>query len=435
MQQILVIPEFGVSTQEVAVLEWLKEVGDRVERGDALLHVETDKATVEVEATHEGILLEQLCQVGETLEVGRPYAAVGSPDEAVAPEEPAPGLDKSAMQPTATNAPAPLPPRSETPPVLEPDRHSDTNEQRAEDRQGDLDAPAPNASGTRPIRATPRARRLARDLGLDLLDIPGSGPDGRVRDTDVTAALAASEAAATESVPDVATTPASVSAPTDTSSVIESLSPVQKVAVRRLLEQHRETPQFHLEATAEADAVMDLLRAVNDGLEQRYSMTDVILRAAAKALIEVPRANVRWASGSREVLSTTHLGLAVAAGGDLLVPVLRDVAGKSLQAVRADRLAVARAARERTLSPSQQGGGSLTVSNLGMFKVDGVFPVLNPPEAMIIGVGRVRHPKGGDTAQVRLVVGADHRVLNGATVAEYLSRLVDLVERPVHALL
>jgi pyruvate dehydrogenase E2 component (dihydrolipoamide acetyltransferase) len=205
--------------------------------------------------------------------------------------------------------------------------------------------------------------------------------------------------------------------------------------VRRLVQQQQETPQFHLDATVEADALLELLETVNDGREHRYSVTDVLLRAAALALLDVPHANVRWADGSRELLATTHIGLAVAAEGDLLVPVLRDVADKSLHAVRTARVDATRAARSRALGPTQQGGGSLTVSNLGMYKVDGVFPVLNPPEAMIVGVGRVRRPSGGGPALLKLVVGADHRVLNGAAVAEYLGRLVEFVERPVDALL
>lgn len=429
MQQTLVVPQFGVSTEEVAILEWLKETGDRVERGEPLLHVETDKATVEIESTHDGVLLEQLCAVGETLEVGQPYASLGSsddtPDPAGTPDEPPAELDSVAE--TGGEREAAAVPDSDLPTRPEPEDLPPT----PTDQVG-----PPHTGGRTLTLATPRARLLARELGLNLTEIVGSGPGGRIREADVEATEPARSApqepslrSELEAGKDARGRAGGQSAP---DSVIESLSPVQKVAVRRLLQQHRDTPQFHLDTVVDAGPIVAAMEEINNGLESRFSITDVIVRAAALALVDVPHANARWADGSRELLRSTDIGLAVASGIDLLVPVMRDVASLSLAGVREERLAVIAAARGRTITPERQGGASLTVSNLGMYKVDGVFPVLNPPEAMILGIGRIRPDERG--SRLRVVAGADHRVLNGGTVAEYLSRLVELLERPLSAL-
>ncbi|AEW96790.1 MULTISPECIES: dihydrolipoamide acetyltransferase family protein [Streptomycetaceae] len=399
MTEIL-MPRLSDTMEEGVIAAWHKRPGDPVAPGDTLVDIETDKAVMEHEAYEAGALAEILVPEGGTAKIGEPIALLAVAGETVPVRADVPST------PVAREAPEPAPA-----------------------------APAP--VGERDVvRTSPLARRLAREYGVDIAAIPGSGPGGRVVRADVEKAAKALKA----SEPEAARTgPARTDAAADDAkgSMEAPVSRMRKVAATRLAASKREAPHFYLHRTVDAEALRDFRARVNSGRQTRVSPNDLILKACATALRHHPDLNSSWVDDRLLRHGRVHLGVAVATDDGLLVPVVRDADRLPLTELAARTRELAEGARARTLPPAELSGSTFTVSNLGMFGVDDFQAVINPPEAAILAVGAIRRrPVVVDDAvvprhTVELTLSVDHRAADGATAARFLEELAGLLEDPL----
>jgi pyruvate dehydrogenase E2 component (dihydrolipoyllysine-residue acetyltransferase) len=405
----IVMPRLSDSMEEGTVLQWLKAVGDEVAIGDELVEIETDKANMAYEADVEGTLSEILVQEGETVAIGTPIARVGEGGEAKAPapeehEEPEAADTEKAEQATAA------PPR-----------------------------PAPaDGDGHRP-KASPLARRLAQEQGLDLSQLEGSGPGGRIVKADVERASSAGEEPSTRSdTPSPAAGPAAETAKGHTS--YEELSKTQQVIARRMSESKATAPHFYLRATvdmSEAVAGREQVKARALPGDVVPSFNDMVVKACALALREHPRANGAYRDGRFELYSRVNVGVAVAAEDALVVPTLFDADRKGLRQIATESRELAGKVRDGQITPPELSGATFTVSNLGMFGIEGFSAVINPPQAAILAVGAIEERpvvRDGTIATAHLMqvdLACDHRILYGAPAAEFLARVRALLEEPL----
>jgi pyruvate dehydrogenase E2 component (dihydrolipoamide acetyltransferase) len=422
----IVMPRLSDSMEEGTILTWLKKVGDEVAVGDELVEIETDKANMAYEADVAGTLNEILAQEGETLPIGSPIARVGAPGETVAQDVGAQDQAPQAAGPVSDEA-SPEPGSGDTsssPPTAE----------------------AKEADGAR-VKASPLARRLAKERGLDLSQIAGSGPGGRVVKADVEKAGAASAAGTAPSTQQVegAVPAAAAPAPGSTETAkgetrIQELTKAQQVVARRMAESKAIAPHFYLTLEidmSEAVAARKAIKAVARDGEVVPSFNDMIVKACAIALTEFPKANGAYKDGRFEFYSRVNVGVAVAAEEGLVVPTVFDADKKGLRQIAADTRAVAAKVREGTVTPPELSGGTFTVSNLGMFGIEEFGAVINQPQAGILAVGAIREApavRDGEfvpTHLMKVTLSCDHRILYGAEGAEFLARVQQLLEEPV----
>jgi pyruvate dehydrogenase E2 component (dihydrolipoamide acetyltransferase) len=378
----LTMPKLSDSVADAVILRWLKAPGEGFKRGEALMEVETDKATVVYEAEDDGTLESILVQEGEAAAVGQAIARIGGDGAVVG----------SSQQPEA-------------------DR---TNGAAAADTDG-----RPNAS--------PVARRTAVELGVALRDVAGTGPGGRITREDVRRAASAlpapSAAAARDARGDVR--------------VVE-LTATQTTIARRMEQSAAEIPTFTVSADADVTQVVALRRGAREESSQAPSLNDFVVKAAALVLGELPRFNASYVDGRIECYSRINVGVAVAVEDALLVPVVADADQRTLGEIAAETRRLADAARDRSLRPEELHGGTFTVSNLGMFGVRSFTAIVDPPQTAILAVGAVRRaPTEGEAGEVvfrdvmTLTLSCDHRVVYGADGARFLSRLCELLARPL----
>jgi pyruvate dehydrogenase E2 component (dihydrolipoamide acetyltransferase) len=413
MPEVL-MPRLSDTMEEGVVSRWLKAEGDMVHKGDLLAEIETDKATMELEAYDEGVLQRLLVPEGATVPIGQPIAVIGD------------GTPTSTAAPPAEPMPAPpaAPPAEPTPahPAAPP-------------------ASGPGAAATQ-IPISPLARRIARDHGINLATVVGTGPGGRIVRADVEAAVAAAEAhpasgpaAGPAPRPSQPTTVAT--APADDEEV--PLSTVRRITARRLTESAA-APHFYLISVVDAERLLAFRTEVNDRLGQtgtKVSVTDLLIRACAVTLRAHPQVNSSW--GGDKILRhrRIHVGVAVALDDGLIVPVVRDADRKSIGEIGTEAHALAERARAGRLTPDEFTGGTFTISNLGMYGVDHFTAVINPPEAAILAVGAateepvVRDGQLVGRTTIKLTLSIDHRVLDGATAAAFLRDLKDTLEEPL----
>ena len=408
----VVMPRLSDSMEEGTVLQWLKQVGDEIAIGDELVEIETDKANMAYEADLEGTLTEILVDEGETVPIGTPIARVGEADEAALPkaeerkEPEAAETEKS--EPVATAPPRPAP------------------------ADGD---------GHRP-KASPLARRLAKEQGLDLNQLEGSGPGGRIVKADVERASAASppgeEPSVRSDTPSPAAGPAAETAKGHTS--YEDLSKTQQVIARRMSESKATAPHFYLRATvdmSEAVAGREQVKARAVPGDVVPSFNDMVVKACAIALREHPRANAGYRDGRFELYSRVNVGVAVAAEDTLVVPTVFDADRKGLRQIATESRELARKVRDGQITPPELSGATFTVSNLGMYGIEGFSAVINPPQAAILAVGAIEQRpavRNGRIATAHLMqvdLACDHRILYGAPAAEFLARVRALLEEPL----
>ena len=336
------MPKLSDSTADAVIVRWLKSPGDDFVRGDALMEVETDKATVVYEAEEDGTLAAILVPEGGTAAVGEPIAQLGSGNGA----------------PAVTGRP----------------------------------------------NATPVARRKALELGVSLHGVDGTGPGGRITQEDV-------ERAAASTARPAADVRGSVQ--------VVALTPTQATIARRMTESAATIPVF----TVSAGVDMSLVKALRKDVDDAPSVNDFVVKAAALALRDFPRFNASYVDGAVHLHSRVNVGVAVATDDALLVPVIFDADGKTLPQIAAEMRRLADAARRRSLRPEELQGATFTVSNLGMFGVTSFTAIVDPPQVAILAVGAAT-----------LTLSCDHRVLNGADGARFLSRLRELLERPLELL-
>jgi pyruvate dehydrogenase E2 component (dihydrolipoamide acetyltransferase) len=406
----IVMPRLSDSMEEGTILTWLKQEGEAVAIGEELVEIETDKANMAYESDVAGTLTEILAKEGETLAIGAPIAVVGERGGAPAPEAP-------------ESAPAPGAPAPEASPPAE---RSALVALRATDEE--------RSDGER-VKASPLARRLARERGVELASLTGSGPGGRIVKKDVEGAAAAAPGAIAE----VAGGPASTETAKGETRV-EELSKLQEVIARRMAESKATAPHFYLEATIDmssAVAARARLKAATPEGGVVPSFNDLVIKACALALREFPRANGAYRDGRFELYSRVNVGVAVAARDALVVPTLFDADRKGLAEIATGARALAAKVREGSVTPPELSGGTFTVSNLGMFGIRSFGAVINPPQAAILAVGAItERPVVSDgeisTAQLMdVTLACDHRILYGADAAGFLARIRALLEEPL----
>ena len=422
----ILMPALSPTMEEGTLAKWLVKEGDTVAAGDLIAEIETDKATMEFEAADEGIVGKLLVAAGtEGVAVNTPIALLLEEGESVA-DAPAPA-PKAAAAPAA-KAEAPVAPAAAAP------------------------APAaPQAADGARIFASPLARRIARDKGLDLGAIAGSGPRGRIVKADVESARPGAAAPLAAAAPAPAAAPKALASGPSTEMVLKMyadrpyvevpLDNMRKTIAARLVEAKQTIPHFYLRRDIELDALLAFRAQINTQLEARgvkLSVNDFIIKACALALQEVPTANAVWAGDRVLQLTPSDVAVAVAIDGGLFTPVLKDAETKSLSALSAEMKDLAARAKARKLAPHEYIGGSFAISNLGMFGIDSFDAVINPPHGAILAVGAgVKRPvvkadgSLGVATVMSVTLSVDHRVIDGALGAELLTAIKAHLENPI----
>ncbi len=419
MAKDILMPLLSPSMTEGTLVKWLKKEGDAVKSGDVLAEVETDKATMDLEAFDSGILRKILIQEGTKVPVQSRIGIIGAKDEKI--DESAPAA------PAATPA---------------------TSAPEAKKEEAKTPAAAPTAAAAAPVaasnggrvKASPLAKKVAAEKGVALATLSGSGPGGRIVKKDVLNA------------------PANGHAPSGGGSSIYAAGPIAKdgstklttmrsVIAKRLLESKTTIPHFYLEIEVDAKPLLDLRAQLNDSLGKlkppvKLSLNDFVLKAAAEAVRRVPAVNASFEGDAIRQFSDVQLSFAVAIAEGLITPIIKEAQNKSLLQISGEAKALATKAKEGKLKPEEFQGGTLTVSNLGMLGIDRFSAIINPPQACILAVGNIVKKPVVD-AQDNIVVGhrqsitlsCDHRVVDGAVGAAYLKELRELIEKPALLLL
>ncbi len=421
------MPRLSDTMEEGTIASWLKKPGDQVAKGDVIAQIETDKATMDLTSFEAGTLQEILAPEGSTVAIGKPVARIGSaaaPAKGDAKAEPPPkAAEPQAAEATGSETPTSPEARgnvAEAPePTASPSAQPTTPAPSAP--RDDVDATADGK-----VRASPMARHIAAEHGIDLAQVQGSGPQGRVIRSDVEAALASGPKAA-------AAQPQTAPAQDDER---VALSQMRRTIARRMAESTRTVPHFFLTVTVDATELVKLRKQIVDqGV--KVSFNDLVVKAAAATLRKVPEVNVSFADDALIKHRQVHIGIAVATERGLIVPVVRDVDLKPLSQIAQESRDLAERAQTGKLQPNDYSGGTFTVSNLGMFGIEQFNAVINPPEAAILAVGAItREPAEfqGEIAlreRMKLTLSVDHRALDGATGARYLQALKELLEKPL----
>ena len=424
------LPALSPTMTEGKIVKWLKKEGDSISSGEAIAEVETDKSNLEVEAFDDGVLLKILVPEGETGKVGAPIAVIGQKGEKVeasaAPAKPAAAPAPAPAAPTPAARPAPKPAPA-GPAQVVPIR-------RAEE------APAPSEDNGR-LRASPLAKRMAREEGLDLAGVQGSGPSGRIVKRDVEAAIGQAGPAAVAKAPATAPRPAPVAVPMfgRREPDVIPISGMRKIIGQRMAEVKPGVPHFYVTVDIDMEEAVKV-REQAKAAEVKISINDLIVKASALALRRQPKVNVSLQGDRILQFHTADVGIAVAIEDGLITPVIRDADQKSLGTIGAEARELAERARRRALKPEEYSGGSITVSNLGMFGVDSFIAVINPPQASIVAVGAVaekavvREGKVVVRKTMSATFSGDHRIVDGALGAQYLQELKALLEQPTKLL-
>lgn len=411
--------------EEGRLVKWLKAEGDAVKSGDVLAEVETDKAVMELVARGDGILRKRLIPEGTTAAVSSLVGIIAGADE-----------DISALLGGAA-APAAAAPAASAPAAAAPAATAATAAPSAAPAAAPVAAPA---SGR--VTASPLARRIAGDAGLDIRSIQGSGPGGRIVKRDIEAAMQGQGArAAAPAATAAAPAPSFRPAPSFNGEAFrdEPLTQIRKTIAKRLSESIGPIPTFYLTAEFDLSRAADLRSAAAElGDAFKVSFNDIILKAVATALTQHPEVNAHWLGDKIRYFNTVHLGMAVATDDGLIVPVIFDAQTKGMAQISAEAKVLAKKARERKLKPEEFTGSTFSVSNLGMMQIDQFTAIINPPEAAILAIGAIEDKVvvGADGGfevkkKLRVTMSCDHRIIDGAVGAKFLQTLRRLIENPL----
>lgn len=433
MADYIVMPKLGFDMREGILNTWVKQVGDAVNKGDVVAEIESDKATLELESQVAGTLLRLMHEPGDVVPVGANMAIVGEKEEDISglagDNGTSNGQEEAPAQPVKEEAP-----RAEAAP------------EEAEQPAAAVPSASPSVApdGTYPggVKATPVARRLAEDRHIDLLQVKGSGPDGRITKVDVEAAAETAQQSAAPPAPAAppAATPTSVSAGPDSEEI--PLTRLRQAIGRRMVESKTTVPHFYVTTEIDMAPALALRKEVNAALpdELKVSVNDMIVKAAALALRDYPNLNAAFAGDKIIRHQSINVGSAVAVEGGLTTVVQKNTDTSTLSKVAGDNRAMIARAREGKVRPDDVEGGTFTVSNLGGFDVDHFIAIINPPEAAILAIGSAREVpvvKDGQLAvgtRMKATLSADHRVTDGAEAAKYMQHFKELLETPMRLL-
>ncbi|MBP6803294.1 MAG: 2-oxo acid dehydrogenase subunit E2 [Chloroflexi bacterium] len=417
MAEFIVMPKLGFDMREAVLVSWLKGIGEQVTKGEVVAEIESDKATLELEALVTGTVLKQLVNEGAVVPVGAKMAIVGEAGEDIsglaAGDETQAAAQEEAPKVDAAAEPAPAPAAA---PVMET---------------------AVSAEFPGGIKATPVARRLAEEKSVDLRRVKGSGPDGRVRRSDVEAYLAAPPAAqpsAPMPVTAVPTGPETTEIPT---------SRLRQAIARRMTESKTSVPHFYVTSDIDMEPALALRKQINALLpeEQKVTVNDMVVKAAALALQAFPNLNAAFGGDKIVRHNRIHVGTAVAVEGGLLTIVQKNTNLTPLAQIAADNRAMIGRARVGKVKPEDVEGSTFTISNLGAFDVDSFVAIINPPDAAILAVGSAKQVPvvvNGQLAvgtRMKATISADHRVTDGAEAAQFMQTLKAILETPLRLLL
>ena len=471
------MPRLSDSMEEGTVLKWLVSEGDEVEKGQEIVEIETDKANMTYEADTAGTIIELVASEGDTLDLGEVIARIGDPSEAK--ESGGGDSDSSDDGEDDEDADAEAKDQGEADDDKgEADEGADEGESGDDGESDDGNGGAPekekdsgkkqqpqsggngaSADGDGRVKASPVAKRMAKELGVELGDVEGSGPGGRIVKSDVEAAADGGGTKTKEKEEDAeqdeqgkaeasedggeperepSPEPAGDAGPKGELHTID-LTRLQKTVSRRMAESKATAPDFQLQAEIDMSACVELRKRLKEVTESAPSYNDMVVKACANALREYPRVNGAYRDGHFELYSRVNVGLAVAAQDTLVVPTIFDADKKSLGEVARSARALIAKVRDGKITPPELSGGTFTVSNLGMYGIDSFSAVLNPPQAGILAVGSLKKRAVVDEESGRIVARdtmnvtmvCDHRILYGADGAEYLARVRELLESPL----
>ena len=396
MAVAVIFPKLDEAMKSGKIVRWLKNEGDRVEKGEVILEIESEKTSFEIEAEASGILSKVMAKAGDEVAVGATIAFILQPGEK-APEVAKPVIVKAKKEKTIEISRA--------------------------------------ASETREIKASPLARNIAREHDIDLSLVTGTGPGGRITREDI---LKAIEERPTAKVPPVR------EAPELAEEEIVPLSSMREVIAQRMTESFK-TPHFYLTTEVDAQELMairnQLLPAIESQTSIRLTLTDLIIKIAVKALKDNPALNCSYVDGGVKLFKRIDIGLVTAVEGGLVVPVIRQADKKSLAELAQTRAGLVQKAREHTLTKEEMTGSTFTISNLGMFEIDQFSAIVQPPEAAILAVGRIAEKpvvRNGEILvrpMMTLTLSIDHRVLDGIIGAQFLQSLKRYIENPLNLIL
>ena len=426
------MPKMGDAMEEGTLVKWLKSEGDEVSEGDPIAEIETDKVTLELEAEDSGTLAQLIADEGQDIPVGEAIAFIAGEGEEV-PERAAGGGAEEAEEEGGEG---------------EAQAQTATETEAPEEEGGEEAAAQADGRTDGHFRASPIVRRLAQENNLDLSRIEGSGPAGRIVERDVRAAMesgtaqktdgkAEVEAPEREAAPQVAAAPEPTRAP---GTELVEPSRMRRVIGERMTQSKQQVPHYYATVEVEMVDLLALRKQLNEQLEEqgiKLSINDFVMKAVALALKDFPNLNALWTSEGIELHQQVDLAMAVALEEGLITPVIRDAANKTLSAISSASKDLAKRAREGALKPEEYQGGTVTVSNMGMFGVESFAAIINPPQAAIVAVSSIMQRamfKDDEVVPVsimKLTLSADHRISNGAEGAQYLAEVKRLLERPM----
>jgi pyruvate dehydrogenase E2 component (dihydrolipoamide acetyltransferase) len=412
------MPKLGFDMAEGLLVRWVKQVGENINKGDVLAEIETDKATVEVESSASGVVLQLIVEQGTMVPVNAPIAVVGAAGEKVdAPAAAAPSKVESPKSDAAAPAPTAAP---QTQPAAAPVSQ----------------AAAPASSG--PVKASPLAKKVAKDNQVDLSNVHGTGPGGRVVRKDVEAVLSSGQ-------PSAASRPATSAIQPVIVSYDDKVIPTTKLRQaigRRLVESKQTVPHFYVSHEYKMEALMDVRKQANAFLpdNEKISVNDFILKAVALTLRQFPNLNATLKGTEVIQFGHVNVGVAVTVPGGLMTVVVKDTDQKTLRQISSEVKAMAGRAREGKVKPDDVDGSTFSTSNLGMYDVEEFIAIVNPPEAAILAISSAKEVPVVENGQIKpgwrmkATISVDHRVSDGAEAAQFMQKLAEFLENPVRML-
>ena len=431
MAEIINMPKLGFDMAEGTLVRWVKNVGETINKGEVLAEIETDKATVEVESSFSGVVLQQLVDAGTSVPVNTPIAVVGVEGEQlpVASDQLPVASNQSSADTTTAQ------PDNRT--TAQPDNRSTV---QPDNRPTVQPNNRPTESASALTKASPLAKKVARERGVDLGSVVGTGPGGRIVRRDIEAILKGSQLPVASSQPE--TLPTANLQPTTLADESIPTTKLRQAIGRRLVESKTTIPHFYVTHEYKMDALMDMRKQVNAVLPdgEKLSVNDFVLKGVALALRQFPNLNAMLKGAEVIQFGQVNVGVAVTVPGGLMTVVVKDTDRKTLRQISGEVKAMAACARSGKVKPEDVDGSTFSTSNLGMYDVEDFIAIINPPEAAILAIGSAREVpvvSGGQIVpgwRMKATISVDHRISDGAEAAQFLQALAGFLENPVRLL-
>ncbi len=418
MAETISMPKLGFDMAEGLLVRWVKQVGENINKGDVLAEIETDKATVEVESSASGVVLQLIVDQGTMVPVNAPIAVVGAAGEKV-----------DAPAATANSGP-----KTEAAPQSTPTTDSAPSSTASPESSPAVD----NQSSA--VKASPLAKKIARDQKVDLSNVKGTGPGGRIVRKDIETALSSGQSSVSSKQP--ATPITNYQLPISTEDKVVSTTKLRQAIGRRLVESKQTIPHFYVTHEYKMEAVMDMRKQINAYLpeNEKVSVNDFILKAVALTLRQFPNLNATIKGNEIIQFGHVNVGVAVTVPGGLMTVVVKDTDQKALRQISGEVKAMAGRARDGKVKPEDVDGSTFSTSNLGMYDVEDFIAIVNPPEAAILAISSAREVPVVENGQVKAgwrmkaTISVDHRVSDGAEAAQFMQALAGFLENPVRML-